>query len=319
MTEVLTVGRYFRRKFGMNVYKIPVSIMGFTCPNIDGSVARGGCVFCENESFSPNLGVVKPEKKFRLNFETKENPFLENQLLQLEAQVKQTRGKLKHKFKAEKFLVYFQSFTNTYAPLETLKTLYTKALSFKDVIGISVGTRSDAINEETLEFLAELSKEHEVWVEYGIQSVYDETLERINRGHSYANLVEWVTKTKEYGLHVCGHLIFGLPGETQEMMLEAVQASIDMGVDSIKIHPLYVTERTMLANDYKKGDFTPISEELYIDTLVKALKMLPSSMMVQRITAGISGDSLLAPAWCGNLKEQKRKIRLALEKEGIHY
>ena len=317
--EVLTAGRYFRRKFGKSVYKIPVSIMGFTCPNIDGTVARGGCVFCENESFSPNLGIKEPSKKFRLNLDSTENPFLENQLLQLEAQVNETKSKLRHKFKAEKFLVYFQSFTNTYAPLETLKALYTKALSFEGVIGISVGTRSDAINEETLAFLAELAKEHEVWVEYGIQSIYDETLFRINRGHTYANVVEWIEKTKAYGLHVCGHLIFGLPGEDQEMMLKTVQASIDLKVDSLKIHPLYVTKRTMLANDYYKGDFTPISEELYIDTLVKALKMLPPTIMVQRITAGISNESLLAPLWCGDLKSQKKKIREALEAVGLEY
>lgn len=319
MQEILTAGRYFRSNFGCNVYKVPISILGFTCPNIDGSVARGGCVFCENESFSPNLGAIKIDKKFSLSPRSKENPFLKSQLLQLESQYNQTKKKLHKKFGAEKFLVYFQSFTNTYAPFDTLKTLYEKALSFDDAIGLSIGTRTDSIEKEVLEYLAEKSKEKEIWIEYGIQSVYDETLSRINRGHDVANVFEYIQLTRQYGIKVCAHLIFGLPNETQEMMLKSVEAAIALGVESIKIHPLYVVKRTALANDFKKGNFTPISKEEYIDTLMKALQMIPKETMVQRISAGISDETLLAPKWCGNKHHQMFEIREALKEKRLLY
>jgi len=312
------MGRYFRKTFGISVYKVPVSIMGFTCPNIDGTVAKGGCVYCENESFSPNLsGVVQP-KRFRLNH-TSPNPLLNEQLVQLEEQVTETKSKLVHKFKAKKFLIYFQSFTNTYAPFETLKTLYEKALTFEGVVGISIGTRSDAMTEEILAYLGELAKQWEIWVELGVQSSHNATLKRINRGHDFENASLWIEKCKAKGLKVCAHVIFGLPDETQEMMLESVQKTAALGIDAIKVHPLYVTKRTALANEYAKGMFTPMTEELYLDTLVKTLEMLPANVVVQRITAGVDDDTLIAPAWCGNLKEQRKHIRLALEKAGFYY
>lgn len=319
MHEILTAGRYFRQNFGCNVYKTPISILGFTCPNIDGTVAYGGCVFCENESFSPNLGVQKISKKFSLSPTSKENPYLESQLLQLEGQFKKTKIALAKKFDAKKFLVYFQSFTNTYAPFETLKALYEKALSFEDVVGLSIGTRTDSIEEQTLAYLAEKSKTKEIWIEYGIQSVYDETLERINRGHDVQNVIDYIKLTKKYGLKVCAHLIFGLPGESQEMMLESVRLAKELQVDSIKIHPLYVVKRTALANDFQAGKFTPISEEEYIDTLIKAFKILPKEIMIQRVTAGISDNTLLSPSWCADKHKQMFAIRQALEKEGFVY
>lgn len=312
------MGRYFRQAFGASVYKVPVSIMGFTCPNIDGTVAKGGCIYCENESFSPNLaGVVQP-KRFRLNH-TSPNPLLNEQLVQLEEQVSETKSKLVHKFKAKKFLIYFQSFTNTYAPFETLKALYEKALTFEGVVGISIGTRSDAMTEEVLAYLGELAKQWEIWVEFGVQSSHNATLKRINRGHDFENASLWIEKCKAKGLKVCAHVIFGLPDETQKMMLESVQKTAALGIDAIKIHPLYVTKRTALANEYAKGMFTPMSEELYLDTLVKTLQILPENVVVQRITAGVDDDTLIAPAWCGNLKEQRKQIRLALEKAGFYY
>lgn len=173
LKEVLTIGRYFKNKFGEKVYKIPISISGFTCPNIDGTKAKGGCSFCENDSFSPNLQEKKT--KFKLNPNIEHNPFLENQLKQLEMQFIATKKRLENKFKAKKFIVYFQSFTNTYAPLSTLKSLYEKALSFDDVIGLSIGTRTDCVTDEILDFLYEKSKQKEIWIEYGIQSFFQTT------------------------------------------------------------------------------------------------------------------------------------------------
>jgi len=315
--KVLTIGRYFRKKFGEDVYKVPLSIQGFTCPNIDGTVAKGGCTFCLNESFSPNL--AKPSKKFYLNPQSRENPLLDKQLEQVRIQYRATSKRLAAKYGVKKFLAYFQSFTNTYAPIDTLKALYQEALAQPGCIGLSIGTRSDSVTDEILDFLAELSKEYEIWVEYGIQSIYDETLEKINRGHDSANVKEWIERSKAKGLNVCGHVIFGLPDENEEMMLNTVRESIKWGIDSIKIHPLYVVKNTALAADYLHGKFTPIDEATYIKLLVESIRMLPPTISVQRVTAGIEDDSLLSPEWCRNKHQQMKHIRKALKEAGYIY
>lgn len=317
--QIYTYGNYLKDKFGAKVYKVGINISGFTCPNIDGSVAKGGCSFCENDSFSASTGETKELKGFHLNLDSKENPYLEKQLAQLESQFEAISKRQAREYGAEKFLVYFQSFTNTYAPFETLKALYDKALTFDNVVGLSIGTRSDSITDETLEYLAELNKTKEIWIEFGIQSIYDETLERINRGHSSANVKEWILKSKKAGLHVCGHLIFGLPGEDKKMMLETAREAYEWGIDSVKYHPLYVVKRTALANEYARGEFSPISEVDYLDVLVQALVMKPQHVSVQRITAGIDDDSLLAPDWCRNKNEQVRHINKALKMIGLKY
>lgn len=317
--QIFTYGSYLKNKFGEKVYKVGVAISGFTCPNIDGTVAKGGCTFCENESFSASLDQVKPLKGFYLNLASKENPYLEKQLLQLKMQFDALSTRLRREYGATKFLVYFQSFTNTYAPFDTLKALYDEALSFDDVVGLSIGTRSDSVTEETLEYLSALAKEKEIWIEFGIQSVYDETLERINRGHDVQNVKKWITKSKEAGLNVCGHLIFGLPGEDKKMMLETAKEAYEWGIDSVKYHSLYVVKRTALANEYARGEFTPISEDDYLDVLVQALQMKPEHVSVQRITAGINDESLISPEWCRDKNQQVRNINAALKKVGLKY
>ncbi|SFV67898.1 COG1242: Predicted Fe-S oxidoreductase [hydrothermal vent metagenome] len=319
MQQIYTFGKYLKNKFGVKVYKVGINISGFTCPNIDGTVARGGCTFCENDSFSASTEEVKELKGFYLNLDSKENPFLDKQLKQLELQFNAISKRQKEEYQAEKFLVYFQSFTNTYAPFETLKALYDKALSFENVVGLSIGTRSDSITDETLLYLSELAKTKEIWIEFGIQSVYDTTLDKINRGHNAQNVKEWIIKSKDAGLHVCGHLIFGLPDETQEMMLETAREAYSWGIDSVKYHPLYVVKKTALANEFMRGTFTPISEALYLDTLVKAIEMKPESVSVQRVTAGIDDDSLLAPEWCRDKNQQMRHINAALKKVALKY
>lgn len=318
-TQIYTFGNYLNERFSEKVFKIPVSISGFTCPNIDGTVARGGCTFCENDSFSPSLDKVQPLKGFHLNLQSRENPFLSKQLEQLEQQFATLSRRVGREYGAQKFLVYFQSFTNTYAPFETLKALYERALELDNVVGLSIGTRSDSISEQTLDYLAELSKTKEIWVEFGIQSVYDETLERINRGHDSANVERWIKKSKAAGLNVCGHLIFGLPGENQKMMLETAEQAYEWGIDSVKYHPLYVVKRTALANEYARGEFQPISEEEYVDTLVKAMLMKPEKVSVQRITAGIDNETLIAPEWCRDRNTQVRHINAGLKKVGLKY
>ena len=319
MNQIFTYGNYLKDKFGCKVYKVGINISGFTCPNIDGTVAKGGCTFCENDSFSASTGETQELKGFHLNLDSKENPFLDKQLLQLEQQFNAISARQKKEYGAEKFLVYFQSFTNTYAPFDTLKALYEKALSFPDVVGLSIGTRSDSITDETLEYLAKLNEDKEIWIEFGIQSVYDETLEKINRGHDSNNVKEWILKSKELGLHVCGHLIFGLPGENKEMMLETSKEAYKWGIDSVKYHPLYVVKRTALANDFTRGDFSPISEKDYLDVLVKSIQMKPSNISVQRVTAGLDDDALLAPQWCRNKNTQVKNINKALKPLGLKY
>lgn len=319
MQQIYTFGSYLKDKFGCKVYKVGINISGFTCPNIDGTVAKGGCTFCENDSFSASTGETQELKGFYLNLNSKTNPNLDKQLLQLEMQFNAISRRQKEEYGAQKFLVYFQSFTNTYAPFETLKALYDKALTFDNVVGLSIGTRSDSITEQTLNYLAELNQKKEIWIEFGIQSVYDETLLKINRGHDSANVKEWILKAKNKGLNVCGHLIFGLPDETKEMMLHTAKEAYSWGIDSVKYHPLYVVKKTSLANDFLKGKFTPISEEDYLDVLVEAIKMKPENISVQRVTAGIDDDSLLSPQWCRDKNSQIKKINAALKPFGLKY
>ncbi|MEA1916210.1 MAG: TIGR01212 family radical SAM protein [Campylobacterota bacterium] len=317
--QIYTFGTYLRDKFGERVYKVPISISGFTCPNIDGSVAKGGCTFCENDSFSPSLDKTQDVKGFFLNLNSTENPFLQKQLLQLQTQFDSISLRLKKEYGATKFLVYFQSFTNTYAPLKTLKALYEKALEFENVVGLSIGTRSDSITDETLAYLQELSQNSEIWLEFGIQSIYDETLDKINRGHSASNVKEWILKSKEYGLNVCGHLIYGLPDETKEMMLESTKVAYELGIDSVKYHPLYVVKKTALANIYARGEFEPISEDEYNDVLCEALHLKPANISVQRVSAGIDNDTLISPQWCRDKNLQIKSLNDKLKKYNLKY
>jgi radical SAM protein (TIGR01212 family) len=312
MKKLYTFGKYLKQKFHTSVYKVPISIPGFTCPNIDGTAARGGCVFCENESFSPNL---KQKERFTLNLNSTENPLLEKQIESLKWQFENTVPYLKKRFNAKKFIVYFQSWTNTYAPFETLKALYEIALGFDDVVGLSIGTRTDSITDETLNYLANLSKKTEVWIEYGIQTSNDESLKRINRGHNFQNVIDTITKTKKLDLNVCGHLIYGLPGESRKDWEKTFNDTMRLNIDSIKFHPMYVTKNTLLAKEYFEGKFTPINEKDYIDILVWSIKNLPENISIQRMTAGI--DTLLAPQWCKYKNTQMSHIIKALKANGV--
>lgn len=318
MKKLNTFGRCLRSRFGTTVTKISLNLTGFTCPNIDGKVARGGCTYCENESFSPNLGGSR-ERVF-LSTDSKENPLLAKQLQQIDLQYKGSREHFRREYGVRKYIAYFQSFSNTYAPLETLKALFEKAIAYEDVVALSIGTRADCVDEALFAYLQELSHKKEIWIEFGVQSVYDATLERINRGETYAQMEAAIKKAKSYGLKVCAHMIFGLPDETPEMMLAGTEKMAALGIDAIKFHPCYVVKNTMLANEYAQGKFTPIDEATYLDTLIKAIKLLPPAVSIQRVTAGIANETLIAPAWCGTSKNrQMHRVREALRKEGMEY
>ena len=320
MKIMLTVGRYFKQRFGEKVRKIPISLSGFTCPNIDGSLAKGGCIYCDNESFSPSLIKLDKISQVKMNFSLTTNPLLDKQLHQLEEQFYWHSEFHQRKFGVGKYMVYFQSYTNTYAPFDTLKALYDKALSFPNVVGLSIGTRIDCVEDRLLELLGEYVKNgKEIWLEYGIQSVYDKTLELTNRAHSIAGAKEMFEKTRAKGVKVCAHLIYGLPEETPEMMLHSLDCVLEWGINGIKIHPLYVVNGTRLAKLYKEGKYEPITMECFSDLIVESLQRIPADVVVQRISAGAHDDTLLAPKWCFDKNIQMRYLRDKLKAVGIEY
>lgn len=312
MKRVLTFGRYLKQKYHKKVYKIPVSIPNFTCPNIDGTVAKGGCTYCDNESFSPNL-----QSNYKTLKNSQKEAILNMQLASLELQIKKSSAFLKEQKNAKAFIVYFQSFTNTYAPITTLKALYELALSQKDVIGLSIGTRVDCVDDEILGYLKELSKTKEIWIEYGVQSVHNQTLKKINRGHLSDKLEYWIPYTKSLGLNVCAHLIFGLYNETKEMMLESVKKCIDWNVDSFKFHPLYIVKNTKMALELQNSVFRVLTLDEYLDILCDSVKMLPKNVIIQRVSAGIDNEMLLAPSWCKNKNSLISSIKKHLYWHGI--
>lgn len=320
MRELLTIGRYFKKQFGQRVRKIPISLQGFTCPNIDGTVARGGCIYCRNESFSPSLKKLDSTIHTKMNFKIKENPLLDLQLRQLKEQFHWHADFNKDKFEVQKYMLYFQSYSNTYAPLDTLKAIYDLGMSLPNVVGMSIGTRVDCIEDGLLELLQTYQKDgKEIWLEYGIQSVYNETLELTNRGHSIDGIPELFQKTREHGIKICAHLIYGLPNETEEMMLNSLKTTLDWGIDGIKIHPLYVVKDTQLAKMYKNNEYTPITLEAYGDLIVKSLEIIPEDIVIHRISSGAHDDLLIEPKWCFDKNIQMRYLRDKLLTLGIKY
>ena len=307
MRELFTFGRYLRQKFGQRISKVPISLPGFTCPNIDGTLARGGCIYCDNESFSPNLNA-NGKIKYRVSFE--KNDMLEHQLDAMKSQYGITSARLAKKFKSNAFLVYLQSFSNTYAPLDSLKTIYETALSLPNAVGLSIGTRSDCVSDELFEYLNTLSHSNEIWLEFGVQSAFNETLHKSNRAHDFESVASAIQKAKKHNLNVCAHLIFGLPNESHDMCLKSVSHILALGIDSIKFHPLYAVANTALANMYNKGEWKPLCEDEYLDILMDAINMLPPNVSIQRFSAGDS--SVLAPSWCADKNAQMSAVRARL-------
>lgn len=319
MKQILTIGRYFRARHKQRVRKIPISLQGFTCPNIDGSVAKGGCIYCKNESFSPSLQNL-PKVSFSLNLKSRENPLLEAQIATLKAQFNKSAKYHEDKYKITKYIVYFQSFSNTYAPYETLETLYCEALRLPNVVGLSIGTRIDCVEDKTLALLGEFAKQgKDIWLEYGIQSTFEPSLRLINRAHGISGARELIQKTRDLGIKVCVHLIYGLPKESESQMLESLQTVLEWGIDGIKIHPLYVVRDTMMEQMYRAKKYTPISLESYTNLIVQSLQKIPSNIVVQRVSAGVHDDSLIAPEWCFDKNVQMNFIREKLLENGIKY
>ncbi|OBV28753.1 TIGR01212 family radical SAM protein [Helicobacter sp. CLO-3] len=323
MREILSLGRYFQARFGARVRKIPISLQGFTCPNIDGTLAKGGCIYCKNESFSPSLIKIQNlPATITMRKNLAQNPLLQAQLSQLEEQFLWHAEFNERKFGVQKFMVYFQSYTNTYAPISTLQALYDKALSFEGVVGMSIGTRIDCVDEAVLDLLGGyVKKGYEIWLEYGIQSVYEKTLTLINRAHSVpiSSAKALFAATRARGIKVCAHLIYGLPGESEEMMLHSLESTLGFGVDGLKLHPLYVMRDTQLARMYEAGRYEPIDLESYVELIVKSLRAIPESIVLHRISSGAHSGDLLAPKWCFDKNIQMRLLRERLLEEGMVY
>ena len=274
--RVNTFGQYLLRRYGERVHKLAVNA-GFTCPNRDGTKGRGGCTFCNNVSFSPNA---------------RREPDVLGQLAS-------GRRVLAKRTGARKFLAYFQAYTNTYAEVDDLDRMYRQALSQPDVVGLSVGTRPDCVPPAVLDLLASYQEEgHEIWLELGLQSAFDQTLERVNRGHDFAEYRQAVIAARIRGLQVCTHLIVGLPGETAADSLLSLDRVLDLGVEGLKVHPLHVVKGTRLANDWRRGGYDPLGFDDYIDTVVQMVARTPREVVFHRLTGTAPQNILLAPTWC---------------------
>jgi len=284
---------YFKQTFGQRVQKITVDA-GFTCPNRDGTKARGGCTYCNNSAFNPSY--CHPNKS------------IEQQVSEgIEFHEKRYR-------RAEKFLVYFQPYSNTYAPLETLKTLYESALKHPGVIGLVIGTRPDCVDEEKLLYLKQLSDNHHIVVEYGVESIHNISLERINRHHTFEESVQAITQTAELGLHVGAHFIFGLPGETRQMMRDSVHTINKLPLNTIKFHQLQIVTATNMAHDYKihPEQYPLFSFEEYIEFIVDFTETLNPAFIIERFAGEVPPRYLAGPGW-GHIRNDQ--INVAIEKE----
>lgn len=268
---------YLKDKFpGLKVYKIALDA-GFTCPHRTSDTRAGGCIYCENRSFSPYARLpIRPP---------------------ISEQIAKAMDFYRQRHKADKFIIYLQAYTNTLGPVDKLKALYDEALAHPDIVGLSIGTRPDCVPDQTLDLITEYTKQYDVWVEYGLQSTHDKTLEFINRGHKYADFDDAVRRTKGRGISIAAHLILGLPGETRDDMLDSVQKVVDLGVDGIKLHHLYVAQNTKLAELYSEGKIKVFTLEEYIPLVCDIIEMLPPKMVLQRLTGELSGDYLIAPKW----------------------
>ncbi len=283
---------YFKRTFGRRVQKISVDA-GFTCPNRDGTLAKGGCTYCNNRAFNPSY--CNPSKS------------IEQQVME---------GIEFHKVRyrrAKDYLVYFQPYSNTYASIERLKELYEQALSVEGVVGLVIGTRPDCVDEEKLEYLAALSKKYYIMVEYGVESIYNETLKRINRWHSYEQSREAIEATAAYGLPVGAHFIFGLPGESRQMMIDSVKEVSSLPLTTIKFHQLQIVQGTAMAVDFGKhpDDYDLFSFEDYVDFIINYVEQLNPSFIVERFAGEVPPRFLAGPGW-GKIRNDQ--INHAIEK-----
>ncbi len=266
---------HLQQKFGEKVFKVSLNA-GFTCPNIDGTKGVGGCIYCSDAGSGDFAG---------------------NPCEDIVTQFENVKKQMLKKWPKAKYIPYFQAHTNTYAPVEVLKSKFEPVLSIDDVVGLSIATRADALEDDVADYLEELSKRTYLVVELGLQSIFDETGKKINRCHTYKEFLEGYNKLYERGINICPHLIIGLPGETHEMMLESVRQTAALKPHAIKLHLLHVLKGTPLAKMYEQGGIKTLTRDEYVDIIVDALEIIPENIIIQRLTGDGARDSLIAPLW----------------------
>lgn len=279
---------YLKKKYPFPVKKIPIDA-GFTCPNRDGLKGVGGCTYCDNRSFSPNARGPRRtvEEQIRRGIE-----FF------------RARG-------ADRFIAYFQAYTNTYAPLQQLKDVYAQALQFPEIVGISVGTRPDCVSDATLDYLQSLSRRVDVYLELGLETSHDRTLQAINRCHTYADFEDAVRRASGRGLELVAHTIFGLPGESREDMLLTVRRIGGLPLRHIKIHHLYIAPGTVMEEQFRRGQIRLLTFEEWVTLAADILERLPPSMVIQRLMGELGGEYVVAPLW----RKTKAQVLQAIDHE----
>jgi uncharacterized protein len=287
---------YLKKMFGCRVQKIPLDA-GLTCPNRDGSKGSGGCLYCDARGSGTGAAARLPS---------------------LSAQIRRGKAFLGKRYGAEKFIAYFQSFSNTYGPPELLEKMYREVLDQEGIVGLAVGTRPDCVNPEILELLASFQKSHLVWLEYGLQSFRDETLLLLNRGHSGQDFEQAVLESRRRGLNVCAHVILGLPGEGLPEVLETARRLSGQDIQGLKIHSLYILQGTGLEAWYRDGRYRPLSREQYAEWVCRFLELISPDWIIQRLTGDPNPGELVAPAWTREKRTTLEMIRIRMESTGSY-
>jgi radical SAM protein (TIGR01212 family) len=277
---------YFRSLFGSRVHKVTVDA-GLDCPNRDGSLSTGGCIYCNAKGSGTGA---------------------HGRGLSITQQIERSKARIARRFKTEKLLAYFQYFTNTYAPTDKLKALYDEALSVENVVGLAIGTRPDCIDSDILDLLQSYTSSHLIWIEYGLQSAHDRTLALINRGHDVACFEKAVAATRGRGINICAHVILGLPGESRRDMVATADAIAAMDIHAVKIHLLYVVRGTPLETLYRDGRYRCLEQQEYAARVCDFIERLPDSMIIQRLTGDPHPKELVAPMWSLQKKETLDRI-----------
>ena len=293
ITMYLSLSDYYQHRFGCKVYKLALDA-GFTCPNRDGRVGVGGCTFCTGDG---------------------SGFFAEGLCESIPAQLEKAKMRVRKKIKDGKFVAYFQSFSNTYAPVEHLEILYRQAMEPEDIVGLAIGTRPDCLPDEVIALLATLNRIKPISVELGLQTIHDKTAEAFHRGYKSEVYFDAVERLKKAGIEVVTHIILGLPGETKEQMLETTQAVMRAGTDGVKFHMLHVMKETALEQDYLEGKFTCLTLEEYGDILKACLQLVPPHVVVHRITGDGAKKNLVAPLWSGDKKKVLNYLNRILRDE----
>ena len=288
---VNTIGQDLQRRYGEKVHKLTLH-GGFSCPNRDGTIGRGGCTFCNVASFAN---------------ESERNKSIHEQLQDRAAEIQ----------RAKKYLAYFQAYTSTYAEVQVLKSMYEEALKAVDIVGLCVGTRPDCVPDSVLELLSDyVNQGYEIWLELGLQTANDTTLKHINRGHNFACYAEIAKRARDLGIKVCTHLIVGLPKETRDDNLETLCKVLEVGTDGIKLHGLHIVEGSIMAKAWRAGKLEAPELEEYVAIASQMIRMTPKEVIYHRVSSAARRPTLLSPLWCENRWIAMTEISRALERDG---